>query len=227
MGVGGRGTPQTHTAVLCDELHTHVCVCTLMCVRACRCRPAGGVRHHGHAHVHGAAQGPRRDHTSVCGRRHRWVAALGVLACCQRSLWRGLALCGAPAAARPHPSQRPRARRRTHWRPGPVDAAYKAIDGLVRVDAELVDYSVNSVTEGIQVRAGLWACGAVCACVRVCVRVCGEVGQAAPHVTHVAAALPASAACQHASRPTCLARSPRGARAHPTPRKRRRWRRRA
>jgi hypothetical protein len=34
-----------------------------------------------------------------------------------------------------------------------VDAAYKAIDGLVRVDAELVDYSVNSVTEGIQVRA--------------------------------------------------------------------------
>lgn len=36
--------------------------------------------------------------------------------------------------------------------PGPVDAAYKAIDGLVRVDAELVDYSVNSVTEGIQVR---------------------------------------------------------------------------
>jgi hypothetical protein len=37
---------------------------------------------------------------------------------------------------------------------GPVDAAYKAIDGLVRVDAELVDYSVNSVTEGIQV---VWA----------------------------------------------------------------------
>jgi hypothetical protein len=34
---------------------------------------------------------------------------------------------------------------------GPVDAAYKAIDGLVRVDAQLVDYSVNSVTEGIQV----------------------------------------------------------------------------
>lgn len=37
--------------------------------------------------------------------------------------------------------------------PGPVDAAYKAIDGLVRVDAELVDYSVNSVTEGIQALA--------------------------------------------------------------------------
>ncbi|WIA37513.1 hypothetical protein OEZ86_014425 [Tetradesmus obliquus] len=36
---------------------------------------------------------------------------------------------------------------------GPVDAAYKAIDGLVRVDAELVDYSVNSVTEGIQALA--------------------------------------------------------------------------
>lgn len=39
-----------------------------------------------------------------------------------------------------------------HTHTGPVDAAYKAIDGLVRVDAELVDYSVNSVTEGIQVR---------------------------------------------------------------------------
>lgn len=38
-------------------------------------------------------------------------------------------------------------------RSGPVDAAYKAIDGLVRVDAELVDYSVNSVTEGIQALA--------------------------------------------------------------------------
>eukprot|EP00775_Hariotina_reticulata_P011414 gene11414-11561_t len=36
---------------------------------------------------------------------------------------------------------------------GPVDAAYKAIDGLVRVDTELVDYSVNSVTEGIQALA--------------------------------------------------------------------------
>lgn len=31
---------------------------------------------------------------------------------------------------------------------GPVDAAYKAIDSLVDVDAELVDYGVNSVTEG-------------------------------------------------------------------------------
>ncbi len=31
--------------------------------------------------------------------------------------------------------------------PGPVDAAYKAIDSLVRVEAELVDYSVSSVTQ--------------------------------------------------------------------------------
>ncbi|PSC68493.1 2-isopropylmalate synthase isoform B [Micractinium conductrix] len=36
---------------------------------------------------------------------------------------------------------------------GPVDAAYKAIDSLVRVQAELVDYSVNSVTEGIEALA--------------------------------------------------------------------------
>jgi hypothetical protein len=34
-----------------------------------------------------------------------------------------------------------------------VDAAYKAIDSLVRVDAELLDYSVNSVTEGINALA--------------------------------------------------------------------------
>ncbi|PNH00296.1 2-isopropylmalate synthase B, partial [Tetrabaena socialis] len=30
---------------------------------------------------------------------------------------------------------------------GPVDAAYKAVDSLVRVDADLVDYSVSSVTQ--------------------------------------------------------------------------------
>jgi len=36
---------------------------------------------------------------------------------------------------------------------GPVDAAYKAIDALVKVDAELVDYGVNSVTEGIDALA--------------------------------------------------------------------------
>lgn len=51
---------------------------------------------------------------------------------------------------------------------GPVDAAYKAIDGLVRVDTELVDYSVNSVTEGIQVwfadniRLGPKKCNSCC-----------------------------------------------------------------
>lgn len=36
---------------------------------------------------------------------------------------------------------------------GPVDAAYKAIDSLVRVEVELLDYSVNSVTEGIEALA--------------------------------------------------------------------------
>jgi 2-isopropylmalate synthase len=36
---------------------------------------------------------------------------------------------------------------------GPVDAAYKAVDSLVRVQAELVDYSVNSVSEGIEALA--------------------------------------------------------------------------
>jgi 2-isopropylmalate synthase len=36
---------------------------------------------------------------------------------------------------------------------GPVDAAYKAIDSLVRVDADLIDYSINSVTEGIEALA--------------------------------------------------------------------------
>ncbi|GAB4814561.1 hypothetical protein N2152v2_001607 [Parachlorella kessleri] len=36
---------------------------------------------------------------------------------------------------------------------GPVDAAYKAIDQLVRVQAALVDYSVNNVTEGIEALA--------------------------------------------------------------------------
>ncbi len=34
-----------------------------------------------------------------------------------------------------------------------MDAAYKAIDSLVRVDAELLDYSVSSVTEGIEALA--------------------------------------------------------------------------
>jgi len=36
---------------------------------------------------------------------------------------------------------------------GPVDAAYKAVDSVVRVDAELVDYSVQSVTQGIEALA--------------------------------------------------------------------------
>ena len=36
---------------------------------------------------------------------------------------------------------------------GPVDAAYKAVDSLVRVPAELLDYTVNSVTEGIEALA--------------------------------------------------------------------------
>ena len=33
---------------------------------------------------------------------------------------------------------------------GPVDAAYKAVDELVRVDVELVEYSVTAVVEGIE-----------------------------------------------------------------------------
>lgn len=36
---------------------------------------------------------------------------------------------------------------------GPVDAAYKAVDSVVRVDAMLVDYSVQSVTQGIEALA--------------------------------------------------------------------------
>ena len=31
---------------------------------------------------------------------------------------------------------------------GPVDAAFKAIDSLVRVDAELIDYTVETSREG-------------------------------------------------------------------------------
>ena len=36
---------------------------------------------------------------------------------------------------------------------GPVDAAYKAIDSLVRVPAQLLDYTMQSVTEGIDALA--------------------------------------------------------------------------
>ncbi len=36
---------------------------------------------------------------------------------------------------------------------GPVDAAYKAVDALVRVNAQLLDYSVNSVSQGIEALA--------------------------------------------------------------------------
>lgn len=47
---------------------------------------------------------------------------------------------------------------------GPVDAAYKAVDAMVAVPAQLVDYSITSVTEGIEalaatrVRTGAHAC---------------------------------------------------------------------
>jgi 2-isopropylmalate synthase len=34
-----------------------------------------------------------------------------------------------------------------------VDAAYKAVDSLVRVEAQLMDYNVNSVTQGIDALA--------------------------------------------------------------------------
>jgi 2-isopropylmalate synthase len=33
---------------------------------------------------------------------------------------------------------------------GPVDAAYKAIDGLCRVKVDLTEYTVNAVVEGIE-----------------------------------------------------------------------------
>lgn len=36
---------------------------------------------------------------------------------------------------------------------GPVDAAYKAIDALVRVEVNLEDYAMNAVTEGIEALA--------------------------------------------------------------------------
>jgi len=36
---------------------------------------------------------------------------------------------------------------------GPVDAAYKAIDALVRVEVNLDDYAMNAVTEGIEALA--------------------------------------------------------------------------
>lgn len=36
---------------------------------------------------------------------------------------------------------------------GPVDAAYKAVDAVVRVPAVLSDYSVSSVTSGIEALA--------------------------------------------------------------------------
>lgn len=36
---------------------------------------------------------------------------------------------------------------------GPVDAAYKAIDSLMQVQVQLVDYGMNSVTEGIEALA--------------------------------------------------------------------------
>lgn len=39
------------------------------------------------------------------------------------------------------------------WYAGPVDAAYKAVDALVGVEVNLDDYSVNSVTDGIEALA--------------------------------------------------------------------------
>lgn len=36
---------------------------------------------------------------------------------------------------------------------GPVDAAYRAIDKLIAAPCKLVDYSVNSVTDGIDAQA--------------------------------------------------------------------------
>ena len=42
------------------------------------------------------------------------------------------------------------ARAATGMGTGPVDAAYKAVDALVRVPVDLVDYSVSSVSQGIE-----------------------------------------------------------------------------
>lgn len=53
-------------------------------------------------------------------------------------------------------------------RTGPVDAAYKAIDALVRVPVVLEDYTMNSVTEGIEALA----------VTRVIVRPAGDLDQA-------------------------------------------------
>jgi 2-isopropylmalate synthase len=36
---------------------------------------------------------------------------------------------------------------------GPVDASYKAIDSLVQVPVELIDYGMSSVTQGIEALA--------------------------------------------------------------------------
>lgn len=52
---------------------------------------------------------------------------------------------------------------------GPVDATYKAIDSLVKVQSELLDYGVNSVTEGINALA----------CTRVIIRPAGALAEKA------------------------------------------------
>lgn len=52
---------------------------------------------------------------------------------------------------------------------GPVDASYKAIDSLVRVEAALLDYSVSSVTAGIEALATT----------RVTIRPAGRMGKEA------------------------------------------------
>jgi len=60
-----------------------------------------------------------------------------------------------PPLSSPNPTH-PRTHASTQTPPkttGPVDAAYKAIDSLVRVDTELLDYTVSSVTEGINALA--------------------------------------------------------------------------
>lgn len=38
---------------------------------------------------------------------------------------------------------------------GPVDAAYQAIDKIVKIDTELLEFSLNAVTEGIDAQAGV------------------------------------------------------------------------
>lgn len=82
---------------------------------------------------------------------------------------------------------------------GPVDAAYKAIDSLMQVQVQLVDYGMNSVTEGIEALA----------MTRVVVRPAGKMGGQG-FVTSAQVGLEGAGACgarhNHRRRLCCGAR---------------------